>query len=433
MLPPQSGPNGKVSSSWAAPLIPLIYKGPAPILGQEFAELIANAGSPPKQPARERVLVEAKVTVTNRDKLALLERKLDRDVFYDHQSSQFTLRFRPDAGSGAVPLLRARMVALDRLIGIVDALRRGGKRVSPERVTLREIIFTYGHSVTEGLQPDQLPAPNQEKDRTWRIRLDFVREKGVEVTLEKGNPHLRVIDYLRSAANSPRLEKLPAWLVFTLPLFRALERLQESWDSLIAKGQGACYVFHKSLDWVSIRFALSGAKGRRVHLDIRPRDNEGELTWHVYRSASDPDVNNENDEFNKVLKQRVWSAPGDGFEGLTNGAMASWEHGIGNLVALIGEAIQSLAGTPPPSLTAQLPQQQQALPTSQQQQPPELQQPVPTPVPQTAARFPQQQAFQQQQQAARLQQQPNMQSQAQQQQQQRAGMAKNNTPVVVLD
>jgi mediator of RNA polymerase II transcription subunit 14 len=431
MLTPRYGLSGKVSSSWAALPIPLIYKGPAPILGQEFADLIANDGSVQKEPARERVLVEAKVTVTHRARLALLESKLDRDVFYDHRVGQFTLRFRPDAGSGAVPLLRARMLALGRLVGIVDALRRGGKRMSPERVTLREVIFTYGHSATEDLQPDQLPAPNQEQQLTWRVRLDLAREEGVEVTLDKGNPHLRVLDYLRSVANSPRLERLPAWLVFTLPLFRALERLQESWDHLIAKGQGACYVLHKSLDWVSIRFALSGAKGRRVHLDIKPREMEGELVWYVYRSATDPDVNNENDEFNKVLKQRVWSAAGDGFQGVSNGAMATWEDGIGNLLALISEAIQSLAGTPPPSLAAQLPQQQQqALPTAQQQ-PAELQQPVPVPAPQTAARFPHQQAYQQQQ--ARLQQQQNAQPLAQQQQQQRAGMAKNNTPVVVLD
>ncbi|KAK4105807.1 MED14-domain-containing protein [Parathielavia hyrcaniae] len=446
----QSAPNDKRSPPWATQFIPLIYKGPAPILGHEFADLIADAGSLQRRPARQRVLVEAKVSVTSRARFALLERKLDRDVFYDHDLGRFTLHLRPDAGSGAVPLLRARMLALDRLVGMVDSLARAGKRVTPERVTLREIVFTYGTGTQGSLPPDQLSAPSQEKQKKWRMRLNLAKEQGVGINLEEGNPHLRSKDYLQAFANSPKLKTLPVWLVLTLPLFRALERLEDSWDSVLAKEQGACYVFQKSMDWVTIRFALSGAKGRRMHLDIKPRGKEANLMWHVCRPMTDANATNENDEFNKVLKQRVWSTDGQGFKGLTNGALASWEGGIENLIALIGDSIQSLVGTPPPSLAAPQPQQLPQVSTAaqQQQQLADHHQPVAPPggAPQPG-RFPPQQAFQQQQQqqAPRLPQanmHPQGQPQAQQQlkqqqqqkqQQQRAGMGKNNTPVVVID
>jgi mediator of RNA polymerase II transcription subunit 14 len=278
------------------------------------------------------------------------------------------------------------------------------------------------------------------------VRLDLAREQGVDVILEAGNPHLRVIDYLRAAANSDKFKMIPAWLVFTLPLFRGLERLQDSWDGVLAKEQGACYIFHKSLDWVTIRFALAGAKGRRVHLDIRPRDKGGNLTWHIYRPATDANVNNENDEFNKVLKQRVWSTSGNGFKGLMNGAVASWDDGIEKLLAAVSASVQSLVGTPPPPPQAQQPQQPQPAAVAHGQDQHPHQQPIPQQPQQQglpAGRFPhqlqqpQQPPYQQHPQQPRPQQQhmpqPNMHAQGQAQGQPRAGMGKSNAPVVILD
>ncbi|KAL2165238.1 hypothetical protein VTH06DRAFT_534 [Thermothelomyces fergusii] len=496
MLARQPGSDEASRTTWAAKFIPLTYKGPAPVPISEYRELLADPRSAQRQPARQqRAMVEAKVDVTNRSRLHLLERNLDRDVLYDHRAGQFILRLQPDSSSGAIPLLRARMQALDRLVGIVDGLGRGGKHVTPERITLREVVFSYSAKVPavrapELSRPDQPSSSDGNSQRSWKVRLDLARDQGVNVMLEPGNPHLRVLDYLRAAANSPQFKKLPSWLLFTLPLFEALERLQTSWDAVLGREQGACYVFHKSMDWVTIRFALAGAKNRPLHLDIRPRDKGGELTWHVYRPATDPNANNENDEFNRVLKQRVWSTNGRGFKGLMNGAAATWDDGIGNLLALVDEALQSLAGklAPPQQAPAQAPQsiqrpqQAQAPELQNQQQPPsqqhqqqqlQLQQPQPQqppPLPQqqqqqqafplhgggAPGRFPhqlpqgQQAQYQQQQQLqqARLlqhhhhhqqqqqqqHQQQQMHGQAQAQGQQRAGgVGSSNAPVVVLD
>lgn len=447
ILGPRSDPDKPPRLSWAQEFISIDWKGLAPIPASEFNDHLASAESLQRRPVPLRVMVEAKVAVTNRAKFEFLENRVDRDVLYDSRVGQFTLRFRPEANESVIPMLQARMQALDRLVNFVDALGRAGKHIVPESITLRKVIFSYGDSSPAAQPNQQLPATSQGAQRVWKVRLDLAREQGVDVILEAGNPHLRIIDYLLAAANSSKFKQIPAWLVFTLPLFRGLEQLQDSWNTVLAKEQGACYIFHKSLDWVTLRFALAGAKGRRVHLDIRPRDKAGNLTWHIYRPATDANVNNENDEFNKVLKQRVWSTSGSGFKGLMNGAVANWDDGIESLLTLISTALQSLAGTPAPPPQSQQPPhssiQTQDPPQQQQQQQPQHQQTMLQQQGLPAGRFPHQlqqpqQAYQQQQ--ARLQQQQQQQhmhpGQGQAQGQQRVGMGKNNNnnaPVVILD
>jgi mediator of RNA polymerase II transcription subunit 14 len=411
------------TAHWAAQVVQLKYLGPAPMTIPEFKAFIASRGSLQRQSPPLRVIAEATVGVRNRANFDLFPHKLDRMVLYDHRRGMFTLRFRADVGSGVIPLLKERMEELDRLVDIVEALRRGGKHVVADTITLRNITFTYD-SV---LPPNQLPTASQDAQPPYKLQLILTKEKDVDVdvVLERGNPHLRVIDYLRAAANSPTFSKLPAWFIFTLPLFRALERMQDAWDPVLAKGQGACYIFHKSLDLVTVRFVVSGAQARRVNLDIQPRDKEGNLMWHVHRPTTDANATNENDEFNKVLKQRVWSANGTGFKGLVNGATASWDSGIENLVALVSETVLTLVGTPAPPQTQQAQHAQQMQRAQSQKQSQAAQE-----------RFPQQ-AYQQQQGRVPQQQQqqhhmpqPNMVGQGQQQ---RAGVGKNNNAPVVIN
>jgi mediator of RNA polymerase II transcription subunit 14 len=254
------------------------------------------------------------------------------------------------------------MQALDRLLAFLDAIHRARKQVTTERVTLREILFTYGGSTNAALPPKQLLA-NQLDQQLWKVRLDLHNEQFVNVVLDKDNPHLRVIDFLRAAANSAKAKGIPTWLALTLPLFRALERLQDAWDPVYATGRGAgCWILHKSLDWVTLRFTFVPPKTRRVQLDIKAREREGRLVWHVSRPSTDPNAHRENDEFNQILAQRVWSVDGDGFDGLMTGAAAGWEYGIENLLALISDTLLSVVGAPPPPLPLQQPPQQHGLP-----------------------------------------------------------------------
>ncbi|KAL1839168.1 hypothetical protein VTJ49DRAFT_1824 [Mycothermus thermophilus] len=378
-IPSDSSASDKPRNhAWAQEFVIVEWKGLAPTPISGFKGYVAGTGSQ-QQRAWSRVMVEAKLAVANPARFTLLQRTLDRDVFYDSKLGQFTLRFQPEIGEGVIPLLEARVRVLSCLADIVEALKCAGKAAIPERITLSEVAFTYG--IPPPPAAGQQPPANSEKYRRWKAVFKLSKDGEIDVDLERGNPHLRVKDYLRVAANGPStLKRLPRWFVFTLPLFQTLERVQDTWDVPFSKAQGACYIFHKTLDWVALRFALSGAANRRVHIDIKARNRGGNLFWHVSRPKTDANADNENDEFNKLLKQRVWSANGKGFKGLLNSAAASWDGGIDILLCHISETILTLVGTPPPQYLLQQhqqpPQRLQTLPPGQdhQQQLQQLQQ-----------------------------------------------------------
>ncbi|KAK3989179.1 mediator of RNA polymerase II transcription subunit 14 [Cladorrhinum sp. PSN332] len=361
---PRTGPK---AVCWAQEYVPIVFKG---LQSSEAVKLPTEPGQTKDENDEDPVKInaEAQIAVKNQSRFQFLKGNIDHDVNYDPKSGLFTLRLRSEMGSPLVNLLSARIQALERLLDLVEAIRRAGECVVPESVTLREVIFTYGTKPPQGAQ-DTADAPRQ-----WRVRLDLAGEKGAKVILEQGNPHLCVIDLIQNMANSASLEQLPSWLVSTLPLYRALEKVNDAWENF--DGQRFCVIFHKALNWVTIRFSLppgNGPQPRRVNLEIKPHTRKGRLMWHVSRADTDRDFKNENEEFNRLLKQRVWTAKGeDGYTGLVNSAAATLDHGIENIIAHIDEAIQSLPLRTLPLQQVQDQQQQAAAaPAGTQEVPPQ--------------------------------------------------------------
>src|SRR5690606_4941905 len=133
-------------------------------LGPSEEATTAGADSPQRREMRVTGISEARITGTNRAKFQFIKGDLDHGVFYNHRIGEFTFRLRVPMGTPSVNLLMARLQALERVLDFVDAIRRAGKDVVPESVTLREVVFTYG-----GTQ-DQRP---------WKVRLDLTREQRV--------------------------------------------------------------------------------------------------------------------------------------------------------------------------------------------------------------------------------------------------------------
>ncbi|KAK4681682.1 mediator complex subunit [Podospora pseudoanserina] len=344
MLGPKGGGRGLC---WAQEYIPIVFKG-------------VQADSPMK------IIAEAKLTVTNRKRFQFLKGNVDHDVNYNPNIGQFSLRLRGEMGATVITLLTSRIQALDKLIELVEAIGRAGKAVVHQSVTLREVVFTYTDSVPTG-NPEQ-QAPNntrQQQHRPWRVRLDLTKERGVKVDLERGNPHYPVIDYIREMANSPDFENLPSWLVLSLPLYRALEKLGG-----VEQPGVVVTVLHRGLNWVTIRWVV---QGRKVNVEVKPRRRQGTLMWSLSRVVDSPDSSSskppppeQNDEFQKVLAEKVWNEKGNGWKGLTTGAAASLEGGVEEIVRLVDEVVRGVAVGGPQQ---QLPHYQGAppQPTPQQQ------------------------------------------------------------------
>ncbi len=166
------------------------------------------------------------------------------------------------------------------------------------------------------------------------------------ITLEKGNPHLRVQDVLTGVV-AQQLEQLPTWLLLTLPLFRSLDKIEDDWEKIFASSPSAVEFFPRDMQWIVVRYTLPSLPQqprRRLNLDIRLRLRRGRPQWHVSRMEQDPNAKNPSDEFNKILKQKVWGVNGPGWKGLVTGAAADPDTGIEPLLILIDSAVRGLLG-----------------------------------------------------------------------------------------
>ncbi|KAK0631970.1 mediator complex subunit MED14-domain-containing protein [Immersiella caudata] len=446
MLRPRSGETRTISASWAKDFVPIHFLGVQSSSGDQDS-MLASGASQPRRDSRLKVIAEARLTVTNRSKFQLLKGNVDHDVAFDPRIGQFSLKLRADMGTPLVSLLAARIRSLERLVDFVEAIRRAGKGVAPVSATLREVVFTYGNS-SDSNDPSPtaapLPGPSRQPPRAWRVKLDISKESGVDISMEKGNPHLRVLDYLKSEADSSAFENLPAWLLWSLPLFRGIEKIEELWTSTAVKNEGVFQAIHKRPSWANLRFTLSPR--RVLNLDIRYQDRRGRMVWHVTRSEptgpaneANPGTPRRSDEFDRVL-QKVWHAQANGIKGLGTSAAADPEKGIEKLLSMIDAAVRSLVGTPPgPGLPLAAAAQELPGPAGgpsmqQQAQPPPSQHP---PQSAAAARYAASLAQQRQQQFQQLQQQQ-QQHNGQNQVHQRGGAgaplgSNSKAPLVVLD
>ncbi|KAK0734100.1 mediator complex subunit MED14-domain-containing protein [Lasiosphaeria miniovina] len=339
---------------WARDFIPINFKGI-----QNTSDTQDAAPSMPRQDVRVKIIAEARLAVTNKEKFKFLKGNVDHDVVYNPRIGQFSLRLRADMGTPVVNLLSTRIQALERLVDFVQAISKAGKNAVPESVTLREVVFTYCSSPPQTSPPPPIGGTSAQQQqslppRAWRVRLDLAKEKDqlVSVALERGNPHLRVLDFLTVLANSPNFESLPLCLLFTLPLYRGLEKVENAWEPIVSNNEGSCQIFPRSVTSVTIRYTLLGTPGslRQLNIELQVAKRKGKTMWHVFRSAGGGGIGarDRNDEFDKVLQQRVWSARGIGFKGLVTSAAADPEKGIEALLDLIDESVRSLVGTPMP-------------------------------------------------------------------------------------
>ncbi|KAK0617914.1 mediator complex subunit MED14-domain-containing protein [Bombardia bombarda] len=347
---------------WAREFIPITFRG---IKGhsedQATLAMLPDIGSPngAKRVPRTRIIAEARLAVTNKAKFRLLKANVDHDVIFNPHLGQFALRLRGEMGTPVVHLLAARIRALERLVELVEAISKAGKNAVPESATLREVVFSYNSPPPPGL------SSHSPENRTWRARLDLTQSKGVALTLENGNPQLRILDVLIKIAGSSKFHQLPSWLIMTLPLYRGLGKIEDEWEKFALRNEGQFQVFNRTIDWLVIRFTLPTTPSspprppRTLLLDVKAKLRKTKMLWHIERPAITGVASGAkvpNDEFDRVLQQGVWTATSiEGVKTFGTGAAADPETGIESLLLLISNAVRSLLGAqlPPPHPVSQ--------------------------------------------------------------------------------
>lgn len=330
ILPPPGGDRKaqRTRDSWAGEFVEIIFRGvrnPASASSRYFT-----------------VSADVRVDVKDKSKFSLLKGHVDHDVYYHARTGSFRLHLRTEIGKSFVDALATRLKALDRLVEFVAAINSRSGTVKCESVTLRKVVFTYGPPST-----DQPPADGQ-ASTPWRVVLDLAKSEKVSVTLEKGNPHIRIRDMLDRLVNSPvGFEQLPFWLQTSLSLQRGLDVMEDSWVDIASGNQGELQIVPRSIDWFNIHLDLptqANKLARRLCLSVRCRQRRGQLWWsleRVQRSGEPP--KKDNDEFDTAL-QPVFDSSGDGWLGHGKSAVAQCAGtGVEDLLAKVSDALKALA------------------------------------------------------------------------------------------
>lgn len=312
---------------------------------KDFVQILTRAVYDRGAPRLELVR-EAKVMVRDKSKFSLIKNGfIGHDVYYNPSIGQFRMTVRVPCDESCIPLIATRLKAIDRLVDFVASINDRTTGVTCDSVTLRKLIFTYGD-----VNSDETVSNGR-----YKVTLDLAKDEEVNISLEVGNPHIRIWDMLKKLVNSPLgLEQLPCWLQTTLPVYRAFDSIENTWDGLSEDGQGFFEVVPRAIDWVTVHFELPASqsvtnnKAPQLRLSVKARHRAGLLHWHVERC---PREGSQPDGFDKALQPIFTSRETpEGWEGLQSSAAAPVGRSIEALLVRISDAVKAMAtGAPAPA------------------------------------------------------------------------------------
>jgi mediator of RNA polymerase II transcription subunit 14 len=325
--------------NWAFDYVQLTFKG---LQQSTDAE---NTADPLANPGPLRAVQEATIKVADKAKFKDLKGgNVDSDVTFNSRLGQFSLRLQQEVGMSLIDTLSARVQAITRLVNFVDAMRKSGDGIICERVTMREVILSYG---TELLGYESAMLQHQSR---WVLRLDLASGPRIKVSLDNGNPHLRILDHLEALANSPLLSELPAVLKSTFSLLQALEEIEQTWQRITENADGSIEISHWNASSTSIRYTLAGGRPnqpRQAILDIRQGEKLDGQWWILELRGAETNATAQHNEFFKILKP-LFDSRGEQWKGLGTGAAAATGKGTHTLLLAVNTAVMNLVGSPAP-------------------------------------------------------------------------------------
>jgi mediator of RNA polymerase II transcription subunit 14 len=331
-----SRPIGAISMSskqpWAYDVMSVDFKG------VQGAPRTVDTGDDAATSSRLTCVSVATISVRKPARLATLSGRVDRDVSYNLSKGEFYVVIRHPIGEPTLPQLKSRIMAIDRFVSFLDALDKAKGTITKEAATLKGVTCHYEPKISQVLDGEVGADPQR-----WRVILDLSQPE-IDVKLDKGNPHLRVLDLIKRVVNlDGGIRTLMAWLPESLPTMSTIDKIETIWEDIEAKNQGEVVFSMKALDWMGIRYTLRGADATgqqveaRLDLECRIKDRKGELWWHVFRNHKGPDE----DVFSNALRP-ILEGKGDGWQGLLTGATGKVSGGAARLFLVIDEAIRGI-------------------------------------------------------------------------------------------
>lgn len=327
------------------------------------------------------VVMEARMIFSPPPKaLTIIKENIDRDIAFHQTSGAFALRLRSRVGDSVVPSLIERVVHIQRLVNFIQILQTRERLVHCENISLGRITFTYGK--IPGKAYGDAVDIDGDRLREYTAVVDFsAADNMMTLILERGNPHLAIIDHLTRILNGKEgLDGVAQLLPLTLPVLQGLNALEGAWAS-VSKGQA--FVNIRAADSYIIRYDLfpsssvgttSVPKTQKIIFELRLRQRRGVPWWYIKRTG----VGEGGDNVDVALK-RVWNTIGQGWQGMRVSGVAQ-ANGIEELLGKVDQTLrdfvtndkgnEALVATSAPSRPkiSMPPQRQQPTPNQSQSQ-----------------------------------------------------------------
>lgn len=303
------------------------------------------------------VVTEAKMTVPLPQTITNVNEQIDCDIAFHAKSGAFAFRLRTQVGETIVPALVERVVQVERLVDYVQVLQSYQPQLQCKSVTLGMINFQY--TMQQDISSSSTSSESSESvARNYQAKIDFGNVDRIQLILDKGNPHLRIVDDLNQILNSPQgFAGVAKLLPVTAPALRGLDSLQLRWSKLLAMGE--CFVMVRAVDWYVFRYMIhrseeqTGSSGASlsINFSLKLQHRRGEPFWHLQRvDVSDGG----SDIFEKAL-QEVWNAIGKRWLGMRLSAVAR-PMAIEELLETVDEVVRTVG----PELASSLGQADQS-------------------------------------------------------------------------
>jgi mediator of RNA polymerase II transcription subunit 14 len=278
--------------------------------------------------------------------LKMIKENIDRDIAFHQTSGAFALRLRSRVGESIVSSLIERVVRIERLVNFIQILQAQEKSVQCETISLGRITFTYG-KVSLNADRDVMDI-NGGRPREHTAVVDFsTADNMMTLILERGNPHLEIIDHLTRILNGKEgLDGIANLLPLTLPVLQGLDALELAWAS-VPKGQA--FVNIRAADWYIIRYDISilpptGSSSepgiQKIMFEVRLRHRRGVPWWYIRRTDS---REREGDGIDAALRP-VWNTVGKGWQGMRVSGVAQ-ANGVEELLGKVDEAMRNFVNS----------------------------------------------------------------------------------------
>lgn len=236
-------------------------------------------------------------------------------------SGSFSFRLLTSVGEVTIPLLLDRLASIERLIQSLAVIRQ--HNLPCKSVSLTYLKFVYPVAMSR-----------------LKATIHFSSNEPMHISLEKGNPHLRIQDFLNEHLQSQNdgLGQTIKILGSTLPLldtFTAIESAHTTDD---------VHIFPRSAIWYQIHY--ENPKGR---FDLKLRRKGDNPMWHI-KDVLKPE---ERTEAVEQAMKSIKEGRGTGWWGMNGGIVAEFT-GIRRLLRQIDD-IYRAATTPAPAVALAVP------------------------------------------------------------------------------